>query len=107
MPPEWLKPDWPGAQLELAMVLSSSRDDQVSDPVLAVQLAERAVSRLGRNDSHALDVLGMAYASAGRFDLAIECATSALQLTPAGSDTTALRSRLEGYRHHRRYEMIR
>jgi tetratricopeptide (TPR) repeat protein len=102
-----LKPDWPGAQLELAMVLSSSRDDQVSDPVLAVQLAEGAVSRLGRNDSHALDVLGMAYASAGRFDLAIECATSALQLTPAGSDTTALRSRLEGYRHHRRYEMIR
>ena len=102
-----LRADWPEAQLELAMVLSSSRDDQVSDPALAVQLAERALSLPGPRDSHALDVLGMAYAAAGRFDRAIESVTAALQLADAATDTTALRSRLDGYRHHRKYEMLR
>jgi tetratricopeptide (TPR) repeat protein/mono/diheme cytochrome c family protein len=102
-----LKPDWPDPQLELAVLLSAASDERVLDPRAAVQLAERAASLVGRDEVRSLDVLGMAYAAAGRFDRALESATLALKIAPAGTDTSGLRTRAEAYRHHRRYEIGR
>lgn len=101
-----LRPEWPDALLELSMLLSTSSDPGVANGDLAVQLAERAASLGSADPAHVFDVLGMAYAAAGQFDRAIDAATEALRQAPA-PDADALRQRLDGYRHHRRYEIRR
>ncbi len=82
-------------------MLAASADAEVRDPQGAVQWAERAVALTARRDADALDALGAAYASSGRFDEAIAAARSALDLTTAaGARERAdqIRARLELYR---------
>jgi tetratricopeptide (TPR) repeat protein len=99
-----LRPDSPSVAGSLAWILATDVDANVRDPQEAVQWAERAVATTGRRDAAALDVLGAAYASSGRFDEALAAAQSALDLAlAAGADQLAgqIRSRLDLYRQHR------
>jgi Flp pilus assembly protein TadD/mono/diheme cytochrome c family protein len=73
-----LKPDWVIAQTTAAWVLATAGDGAVRAPAEAVALAERAAALTGRRDARALDVLAVAYASAGRFDDAVAAAREAL-----------------------------
>ncbi len=71
-------PGWPLALTTAAWVLSTTADLDVRAPFEAAQLAERAASLTGRVDPRVLDTLAVAYASAGRFDEAVQVAREAL-----------------------------
>ena len=99
-------PDSASVAGRVAWILATHGDAAVRDPQEAIQWAERAVRLSGRTDAAALDILGAAYASAGRFDEAIAAAQSALDLALAGRvDELArlVRTRLELYRQNRPY----
>ncbi len=66
-----LKDDWVLALNTAAWVLSTAGDSVARAPAEAVTLAERAVRLTARRDARTLDVLAVAYASAGRFDDAV------------------------------------
>jgi hypothetical protein len=102
-----LKPDEPAILLRLAWILATAPSGNITNSVEAVKLAERAVT-LGdqRNEPGTLDILAAAYAAAGRFDLAVHTAESALAAA-AGKRLDRLyadiRTRLELYRAHKTY----
>ena len=75
-----LKDDWVVALTTAAWVLSTAGDGTVRAPAEALPFAERAVRLTGRRDARALDVLAVAYASAGRFDDAVAAAREARAL---------------------------
>jgi Flp pilus assembly protein TadD len=75
-----LKDDWVVALTTAAWVLSTAGDGTVRAPAEAVPLAERAARLTNRRDARALDVLAVAYASAGRFDDAVATAREAQEL---------------------------
>jgi len=75
-----LKDDWVVALTTAAWVLSTAGDGTVRAPAEAVPFAERAARLTGRRDARALDVLAVAYASAGRFDDAVNTAREAQAL---------------------------
>jgi tetratricopeptide (TPR) repeat protein/mono/diheme cytochrome c family protein len=86
------KPDWGLAVTTAAWVLATAADPNTRAPGDAVSLAERAVALTARRDARALDVLGVALASAGRFDEAVAAAREALALaTPPLSAAVAAR----------------
>ncbi len=86
------KPDWGLAATTAAWVLATAADPNTRAPRDAVELAERAVALTARRDARALDVLGVALASAGRFDEAVAAARAALALaTPPLSTAVAAR----------------
>ena len=72
------RPDWVLAVTTAAWVLATAADPAVRAAAVAVDSAERAVVLTGRQDARALDVLGVALASAGRFDEAVAAAREAL-----------------------------
>lgn len=72
-----LKPDWLIALNTAAWVLATAGDDAVRSPAEAVALAERASRLAAPGDARTLDVLAVAYASAGRFDDAVAAARDA------------------------------
>ena len=80
-------------------------DPRLVNGPLAVQ-ARRTGRSPGRRrpDAHMFDVLGMAYAASGSFDRAVDAATQALQHGPAQDAASVIQQRLDGYRHHRRFE---
>jgi tetratricopeptide (TPR) repeat protein len=98
-----LQPDLTPALVELAWLLASARDTALRDPDQAMRLAERAVNLTARGDANALDVLAAAQAAAGRFDVAIETAGTALALAPPQALATAIRQRQALYRQKRGY----
>jgi tetratricopeptide (TPR) repeat protein len=102
-----LAPDFVAALVDLAELLSSSFDDRVIDPDLAVRLAERASALTDRKDPRVLDVLGAAYAAHGRFDRALAMVAAALALDPDSSDAPARRQRVELYKTMRPFRLPR
>jgi tetratricopeptide (TPR) repeat protein/mono/diheme cytochrome c family protein len=86
-------PDWLPALSELAWIRATHPDSRVRDAREAVSLAEHARVLASDKDPTALDVLAAAYAAAGRFDEAIVCARSALDLL-AGREAASGRSEL-------------
>jgi Flp pilus assembly protein TadD len=86
------------ARNNLAWLLATCPDPNVRDPAAAVQLAEELV--VVRPDAQPLDTLGAAYASAGRFDEALEQMARAIaraEEDDAPELASVFRQRLEQY----------
>jgi tetratricopeptide (TPR) repeat protein len=98
-----VKPDLTPALVALAWLLASAGDATLRDPDQAISIAERAVNLTARGDANALDVLAAAQAAAGRFDLAVDTAASALAVGPPQALAAAIRQRQELYRQKRAY----
>jgi Tfp pilus assembly protein PilF/mono/diheme cytochrome c family protein len=101
-----LQPDWPPVLTELAWLLAAHVETGVRDPAEAVSLAARAVALTHRQDPRSLDVLGAAYAAAGRFDQAVTTAQTAVDLLRARgslSGATEVSERVELYRRHQAF----
>jgi tetratricopeptide (TPR) repeat protein len=98
-----LKPDSVPCLINFAWLLSAHADASVRQPVEAVQVAERVAALTRHASADALDVLGAAYASAGRFDDAVRAGTEAIRLldrAPHGSVVNDIRARVNLYRRH-------
>jgi tetratricopeptide (TPR) repeat protein len=101
-----LMPDQPQIQQTAAWLLATHEAADGGDPVLAVQLAQRACSLTNRRDAACLDTLAAAYASAGRFDDAVSTAKGAWQMAQAaGQNPLAeeIHIRLQLYRDRKPY----
>lgn len=95
-----LKRDWPQALCNLSLVLIRKRD-QAGDPHDALVLAQRAVDLTGRREAIPLDILGVAYATNGRFEEAVGAADLAMRLAFEAGDTglsAAIQARLRIYK---------
>jgi tetratricopeptide (TPR) repeat protein len=68
------------ARNNLAWLLASSSDETLRSPDEAVEIAEGSVERSGRENPVLIDTLGVAYASAGRFEAAMAMCDEALAL---------------------------
>jgi len=64
----------------LARILATDQDPKIRDGNAAITFAEKANTLSGGNQPLVLDVLGMAYAGAGRFNEAQQAAGKALEL---------------------------
>jgi hypothetical protein len=91
---------------DYARQLAASEDHAQRDPAKAVQVAEQGCRETGFRDARMLDVLGLAYAAAGRLDDAVRAAGAAVALARErnlGSQIAPLEQRLrliEGLRSH-------
>jgi tetratricopeptide (TPR) repeat protein/mono/diheme cytochrome c family protein len=98
-----VSPDSTACLINFAWLLSAHRDPAIRRPTEAVQLAERAVALTARADADALDVLAAAYASADRFDAAVQTGSEALRVLErarANGSIQEVRARLDLYRRH-------
>ena len=86
-----INPSWIAALANLASLLAASPDVAVRRPAEAVQLADRAASLTQHRDANVLDVLAVAYASAGDFDRALEVTDQALALNPPAGLASLIR----------------
>jgi tetratricopeptide (TPR) repeat protein len=96
-----LAPDSTSCSINLAWLLSAHRQATIRQPDQAIRLAEHAVELTGRGSADALDVLAAAYASAGRFDEAVQTADEALRIlreTRTDTRVEEIRARIELYR---------
>jgi tetratricopeptide (TPR) repeat protein len=95
-----LAPDSTPCLINFAWLLGAHRDAAIRRPAEAVRLAEHAVALTGGKNADALDVLGAAYASGGRFDGAIEAGTEAVRLLDqtASPAVAEARARVDLYR---------
>ncbi len=75
------------AQGNLAWVLATSSDTSIRNGRQALDLAQRAQQRLGRNGPQLFRVLAAAYAENGKFPEAIAAAQEGLDLATAQGDT--------------------
>ncbi|MDB5311018.1 MAG: repeat-containing protein [Gemmataceae bacterium] len=102
-----LDPDWPATAARTAWVLATAADAALRDPPEAVRLGEQAAQATFDQDAGCLDVLGAAYAAAGRFAEAVHAARSAEALARARrpDQAAAIRSRLGGYESNRPYHV--
>jgi Flp pilus assembly protein TadD len=101
-----LKPDTALALSGLAWIRATAADAGLRNSDEAVSLAERAIEQTGRRDLGALDALGAAYASAGRFAEAEAAVQSAMDVAiAAGLPAVAAQfgQRRELYRQRRPY----
>lgn len=101
-----LSPDDPEALGRLAGVLAAHPRREVRNPLEAVALAERLANRFSFAEPRSLDVLGAAYAAAGRFDEAVRAAERAIALASRAGDAalaTEIRARLSLYRGRRAF----
>jgi tetratricopeptide (TPR) repeat protein len=98
-----LNPDWVTALASLASLHAAAPDASVRNPTEAVRLAERAVTLTLRRDTNTLDVLSVAYASAGEFERAVAIADEALALDPPAPLAAMIRTRQELFRARRPY----
>ena len=98
-----LNPRYAAPAASLAWILAVHEDASVRDPAEAVRLAELARDLTGGRRGGPLDVLAAAYASAGRFDDAVQAATTALEIMKADNngDAAQVELRLEAYRNGR------
>ncbi|MGE0813096.1 MAG: tetratricopeptide repeat protein [Vicinamibacterales bacterium] len=94
-----LRPDWTPALTSAAWVLATAGDERLRAPGEAVALASRAVALTGSADARVLDVLAVAYASAGRFDDAVATARSAAARA-SGPLKGAIDARLRMFERH-------
>jgi Flp pilus assembly protein TadD len=98
-----LRPNWPGANADLAWTLATAREDALRDTAQAVRLAEHAAKLSEYHDAAVLDVLAVSYAASGAFTRAVEIAEAALRLDPPKLGADAIRARLELYRQNKPY----
>jgi tetratricopeptide (TPR) repeat protein len=75
----------------LAELLATSPDASIRDPEEAVRVAEAARLRSRDPEPALLETLALAYASAGRFDAAVQTAREALDRATARGDTALAR----------------
>jgi tetratricopeptide (TPR) repeat protein len=97
-------PDHVGALLGLASIRAMSETPELRNGDQAVALAEKACELTRHEDWQALDVLGAAYAEAGRFPEAISAAYRAMEIArDAGNQPFAesIVRRLELYRQQK------
>ncbi len=95
------QPTWIEVAGTLARILATHPDRNLGTPQEAVQLAERACQLTGYEDARFLDVLGAAFARAGRFEDAVSISERAVQLARAANQPDLARdieSRLAAYR---------
>lgn len=95
-----LRPDQLTVVNNLAWLLATGSDARHRDPLLAVELAERAARLSDGSDPAILDTLAAAYASAGRFADAVRTARRAVRLGREGGDavlSAAIEKRLALY----------
>jgi len=93
----------------LAWIRATAADTSLRSPAEAVALAERAATLTGHKDLSVLDALAAAYASADRFDEAIDVARSAIaQATLSGQPDVAaqFRERLALYQKRQPYRTV-
>ena len=101
------RPDDPELLEELAWMLAVAPQTSLRDGGRAVQYARRACELTGFRAFKPLDLLGVAYAAAGRFAEAIQAAEMAQALArAAGQEELAARiaERIELYRRNEPYE---
>lgn len=94
-----LRPDWLHVANDLAWLLAAQASAEPEQADEAVRIAQQACRAAGRPQPALLDTLAAAYASAGRFDEAVEALSRAAAL--AGTEAPANPSRfarLELYR---------
>ncbi len=90
----------------LAWLLATCPDPAVRNAAQAVELSEKALKLSGGNDARLLDILGAAYAEAGRFPEAVDAARRAAALAAEHNDrplATDLSSRVALYQSHKAY----
>ena len=80
------KPNLPAALLGLATIRATSSDPTLREGNQAVELAAKACELTRYQDPRALDILGMAYAQAGRFADAIHAAGRAQWIARSAGD---------------------
>ena len=98
------RPAWPQVAGTLARILATHSDASLGTPQEAVQLAEHACQLTDYTDARFLDVLGIAYARAGRFEDAVRAAENAVRLARASGQqdlASDLEARLMVYRDGR------
>jgi len=98
-----LKPEWAAPAIDLAWLLATSSEAAVVSVDEAVRLSEQAVSLTNRQEPSALDALGAAYASAGRFEEAVVAARDALSLTRDQSRKAGIERRIAMYEQQQPY----
>lgn len=101
-----LAPDDPEALGRLAGTLAAHPRRDLRVPGEAVALAERLAEGFSFAEPRSLDVLGAAYAAAGRFDEAVRAAERALDLASRAGDAALaaeVRARLSLYRSRRAF----
>ncbi|HUR33323.1 MAG TPA: tetratricopeptide repeat protein [Vicinamibacterales bacterium] len=98
---------WSQAQSELAWILATAPAAAIRRPDEAIRLARAAVDRDAGN-ARAMDVLGAALASAGRYGEAADQARAALARLPAGAEPQrreAIAARLSLYERQQPFRM--
>ncbi len=101
------EPDRVPVLILAASLMATSPDSALRNGPEAVTLAERARNLTHGEDVSALDTLAAAYAEAGRFSKAVECARIALALAHRNSDL-ALERRIEAHlAHYEAYQPLR
>ena len=96
-----LHPDWPDPLNNIAWILATTSDPSLSDLGRAVDMAKRAAEITEHQRAEVLDTLAVAYAAAGRFNLAVKTAKSALALLSTDPNQLLLlgvQMRLDRYR---------
>lgn len=104
-----LKPQWPQALLDLALVLTSRGDASGRAAAEATLLAERACELGACRNAEALDVLASAYAGEGRFADAVRAGEQAERLARAAGQESLLagiQGRLLLYREGRPFRAV-
>ncbi len=104
------QPKHVGALLGLASIRATAPASELRDGDEAVRLAEKACELTGREDPQAVDVLGAAYAEAGRFQEAVFAARRAQTIARAAGNeklANAIRRRLELYRRQKPFRSDR
>jgi tetratricopeptide (TPR) repeat protein len=101
-----IRPGYAKAYNNLAWVLATCPDSKLRDAPRAVELAEHAVKLARYQDAAILDTLAAAYAAAGRFDMAVTTAQTAIALASAAENNklaAQIRERLQLYRQAKPY----
>lgn len=98
-----LNPDWVLAVDSLASLLAAAPDAAIRNPAEAIRLAEHAATLTARRDANALDIVAVAYGSAGQFDRAIAVAEEALALNPPPTIDAILQQHLALFKQGRPY----
>jgi protein O-mannosyl-transferase len=101
-----IEPDNPGTKNTLAWLLATNEDPNIRNPSRAVTLAMEACRDTGYMRPGILDTLAAAYASAGKFNDAVEIAQKALILTNRQNQKElfmAIQSRLDLYKNSKPY----
>jgi len=94
-------PDSPDSLNNLAWVFATSKDVKIRNSSEAVNLAEKACSLAEFNNAEFLDTLSLAYASAGRYEEAVETGEKAVEKAiSSGEEVLAdeIRTRLKRYK---------